>query len=131
MSVKHFIPSIVWVLLIFAAIGMPPEPIKQLGIWEIPHLDKIVHTVLFFVFAVLNSYGASRQNFPGTAPWYIYLTVFALGIIIGGTTELYQLYFVPGRTASISDMLFNIFGTIFGVFVWVLYLRINGKNIFG
>jgi|GEM_PF-1029476 len=130
MSVKYFIPSFVWVLLIFAVLSIPPRYVTRFDILDIPHLDKLVHTGLFFVFAILNSFAVAKQTRRKWTQLGDYLAIFAAGILAGSTTELMQHYFFPLRTASVSDMIFNIFGTIFGIFAWVLYLKIKAKIIF-
>jgi len=130
MSIKYFAPSLVWVLLIFAVLSIPPDQVSRIDFLKIPHLDKLVHTGLFFVFAILNSFGAAKQTRKKWTGLGVHLAIFSAGILAGSTSELMQHYFFPLRTASISDMIFNIFGTIFGIIAWVLYLKIKAKIIF-
>lgn len=120
----------VWIILIFAVLSIPPNHVPRFEILDMPHLDKLVHTGLFFVFAILNSFAATKQTRRKWKQLGVYLAVFAVGILAGSTTELMQYYFFPYRIASVSDMIFNIFGTIFGIFMWVLYLKIKAKKFF-
>lgn len=130
MSIKYFVPSLVWVVLIFAMLSIPPDHVSRFDFLKIPHLDKLVHTGLFFVFAILNSFAVAKQTRRKWSQLGEHLAVFAAGILAGSTSELMQYYFIPFRIASVSDMIFNIFGTIFGIFAWVLYLKIKAKIIF-
>ncbi len=119
MTIKHFIPALLWAGIIFIIISIPGNNFPKTGMLTIPHIDKIVHLGMFLVFGVLLSYGLYLQK----NPWYVHkyygsITVL-LGIIYGGLTELLQHYVLNMRSGTWTDFLANLFGTIFGVFIFV------------
>jgi len=130
MSILYFAPSVIWITLIFIAISLPPDKVPTLGVLGLPFMDKVVHFAMFFVLAVLHCYGTYMQKLVRLSNRKIAWIIFAAGLFIGLSSEAIQHFFVLNRTADIFDMLFNIFGTIFGLFAWVLYLKIRRKNNF-
>ena len=80
---------------------------------EYNNIDLILHfteyTILgFFLFKSLSTDELFNIN-------SIYGAIF-IGIIFGFFDELHQ-NFVPGRQMSLADLLFDSFGTIFGVYI--------------
>ncbi|HAJ98636.1 MAG TPA: hypothetical protein DCM62_01285 [Bacteroidales bacterium] len=130
MSILYFAPSVIWITLIFVAISLPPDKVPSLGVLWLPFIDKAVHFTMFFVLAVLQCYGAYMQKLVRLSNGQFSWIILAAGLFIGLSSEAIQHFFVLNRTADILDMLFNIFGTIFGLFAWVLYLKIRRKNNF-
>ena len=75
---------------------------------SIDPLDKIVHLLVYYIFAVFG-YRALRNK-----RYYPYL---CLGIIVyGGLLELGQSY-IPGRDMSAYDLLANTVGVLLGAAV--------------
>jgi len=129
MSIKYFVPSVLWVILILFSLSLPPDkiPMPDLLVWKF--MDKAIHFFLFFVFAILNCYGFIKQNNKSINLNSVFLFAIFLGVLFGIGTEYFQQEFAVGRTKSVNDMLANIFGTLFGVTSWGLYLKIN-RNFF-
>lgn len=78
-------------------------------------LDKVVHAFLFFMCGALFVRGWSflRQR------WYV---LCALLLLFGAWTELIQRY-VPGRSASVADLVADGVGILLGVGVALVYWR--------
>jgi VanZ family protein len=74
----------------------------------IEHLDKVVHLLVYYIFAVFGYRMLANKQY------YLYL---CLGIIIySGLIELGQSY-IPGREMSVFDLLANIVGVVLGAVV--------------
>ena len=74
----------------------------------VEHLDKVVHLLVYYIFAVLGYRMLANKRY------YLYL---CLGIVAySGMIELGQSY-IPGRDMSMYDLLANILGVILGALV--------------
>lgn len=82
--------------------------------------DKTAHileyTVLGFLLAF--AFSVSKENFKKQA-----LYCAAFGVLAGITDEIHQ-YFVPTRSADITDILADISGISLGILVWLLFTRL-------
>lgn len=125
MAFRYFIPAVVWGLVILIAISMPPGNIPKSGIFSIPHFDKFVHFALFAVFGLLFSYGFFKQSKQGAFHLRFVLFTVLAGIIYGSFTEILQHFYFTGRDGNIIDVLFNLFGTVFGITFFSFILRIR------
>jgi VanZ family protein len=75
--------------------------------FDIPHLDKVVHCVIFAIFSVLwHRVRPSRWMFV----WVI-LSGFALAVL----TEIVQSVPWVGRDTSVGDMVTDVIGVLLGV----------------
>ena len=74
--------------------GMFPEP------W-----DKLVHLAYFFILTTLFCQA-------GICPGWALL----LGVMVGGADEWHQ-YYLPGRDASLADLLMDISGALLAVYL--------------
>ena len=74
----------------------------------VEHLDKVVHLLVYYIFAVLGYRMLANKRY------YLYL---CLGIVVySGMIELGQSY-IPGRDMSMYDLLANILGVTLGALV--------------
>lgn len=74
----------------------------------IEHLDKVVHLLVYYIFAVLGCRMLTNKQY--------YLPVCVGIIIYSGLIEFGQSY-VPGREMSALDLLANVAGVILGAVV--------------
>jgi len=84
--------------------------------FQIPHLDKIVHFIFYFVGAVLGllSLGSHTKNPPAINKVVLMvLFVILFGIII----EVFQKAFTTMRSGDVLDALANTIGALIGVLV--------------
>ncbi len=92
---------------------------SDLGIQiDIPFFDKFEHFVEYGVFGFLLIRAFFNTGFNLSR-----FSAFGLAVIVaflyGISDELHQI-FVPGRTASIFDALFDLIGSIFGSYIYQL-----------
>jgi len=104
-----WLPSVAYMGLIFAMSAIP----RGLDLSFFPLRDKGVHLVEYAVLAWLNA-RALRRTRPGARPWRLALGAAAIAISWGYLDEVHQA-FVPGRDASLGDLVADAVGAAVGV----------------
>lgn len=127
MAVRYLLPALLWGLVIFLAISMPPGNIPKTGLFNIPYFDKIVHFGLFTVFGMLLSLGLFKQREEGLLRQNFVLLTILTGLFYGSITEILQHFYFTGRDGNWFDVMANLFGTVFGVIIFRLILKIKPK----
>jgi VanZ family protein len=127
MAVRYFLPALLWGFVIFIVISMPPGNIPKTGLFNIPYFDKIVHFGLFTVFGMLLSAGFYKQREKGMLRQYFILLTILTGLFYGSITEVLQHFYFTGRDGNMFDAMANLFGTVFGVILFRLLLKIKPK----
>jgi len=93
--------------------SLSPSPIGA----EILHSDKLSHFIAYFVmgFLVYITFRAFRQKV------YMFVLIILLGVLIEGAQ-----HYIPGRTASYTDIVANTLGLLISYFVcWLAASRIT------
>lgn len=113
-----YIITILWWLLVLYGCFRPSVGIPKIGI---PHLDKIVHFLMFggigfFSLLSIHVYKKEKFNFNRSAFWMLMLT-----IILGLLIEIIQSTPMINRSFEWADLLFDSLGA--GFAIW-LYKRI-------
>lgn len=84
-----------------------------------PQLQNLLHLPLFALLQYLWLRGLAAQGVRGAG-----LFAGSLLITLGyGVFDEFHQYFVPGRYASLTDLLLNLTGALLGVLVYRLTLR--------
>ena len=91
-----------------------PWPSSGLVCHDFP-IDKLVHTFLFLLAAALFVRGWSELR----KHWYL----IALSLLLFGLLTEFIQRFVPGRNASLGDLVADIVGIALGVWFAMVYLR--------
>ncbi len=109
----HWIEGLkVWIQ---ALLQFPPSGLES---WDFP-TDKLIHASLFALCAALFVRGWTTFQ---DRWWLVCLMLFLYGLV----TELIQR-FVPGRSATLGDLLADGMGVVVGVGMTLLYLRNRPK----
>ena len=94
-----------------------PQPGDSAFLWAVaktpPIVQNIMHVVLYGLLSVLWVWTLAVDQLNRTRPW---ASAVIIVIAFGAGLEVCQL-FVPGRFASILDVLSNSIGALVGVFV--------------
>ena len=119
---KNHLPWITWSIFIIVLISIPGKDLPVVS-KPVEHFqpDKWVHVFLFLVFIILLLMGFDRDSFDIKARQNLYFYSLITGILFSGGTEIFQHYFILGRTMSLKDFLYNFFGCVFGwtgYFLW-------------
>lgn len=106
---------ILYMAFIFILSSIPAtEDNKMAGVYIQPTLQNILHIPLFGLLAFLWMRFFSNKGFPLHKTLMFSLTIVILYAIFD---ELHQ-YFVPGRYASLGDLIFNIVGCVVFAFYY-------------
>ena len=103
--------AILWTVVIIMLCWLPATMVRELedeSAWfQIPNLDKVVHSGIFVVFSILWArLGSSWRRFV-----WIALAGFGLAVV----TELVQNPAVVSRDGSIADTITDVFGLLIGL----------------
>jgi VanZ family protein len=115
--------TFIWLLLITILCLIPQEELPDAG--GIPHLDKFVHFVLYFVMAVLSLFVFSRYK--PSHKIIIIAGIFIFSFFI----EVMQGILPFGRTFSFTDLLANLSGILAGLLLFQKKLNtcpVNNKG---
>jgi len=109
-----------WSLVIAYLCFSPSDGFKKVPI-IIPHMDKVVHFIMFFILGMLMETIKTRV--------LNLVTRFGLpllGMVYGGLIELVQHYLINGRHGDLIDWTADIMGLIIGIgFVKILPLKLQ------
>ncbi len=113
--------AVFWAVFISVVCLMNFNEVPQVNKINIPHLDKMVHFVLYSIFAILCLWSInSNQQFLKKAVG-VFLFCVAFGILI----ECLQDYFTTTRSAELLDVLANTFGVVSGILLTALFKNKN------
>jgi VanZ family protein len=110
LKVPDFFPAIVWLLACTVLLSLPGNMIGSGS--RIPYFDKWVHIGLF-----------GMLGFLWMLPFLLYrpgkrrgLVLVVSGLIVYGLLmEFFQLYFIPGRSFEIMDVMADTAGVLFAL----------------
>jgi VanZ family protein len=100
---------ICWTLGIFYGCSLPGKNLPKLHLFD--HIDKVVHFIFFFVFALLWHNVFIQKN--KSIWWSI-----CIGILYGIAIEIYQKYCVLGRSFDVWDIVADAIGALAIVLVF-------------
>jgi VanZ family protein len=114
--------ALLWVAIIASACLMPGDKLPSTSFFlKIPYFDKMVHFMMYFIFALFLMSGFSRQYGKTSAKAYIFsfIIAFLFGVLIECIQEK------VGRSYDLYDMLANTVGIIvslslFNTVKWIL-----------
>jgi len=112
-----------WIGILFVESARPPAEFQGL----IPHLDKAAHFGAFSILGMLACGLSLKLNPKPRIP--IFSMPLAGATLCGALEECLQI-FVPGRVASILDLLADISGAIFAILL-INRIRATGRKALG
>lgn len=114
---KYWKPAIIAVVILYASIT-PANNLSKVDLFNIQHIDKIIHLVLYFVLSV-TLYASLQRNRYSKNSQNIVLTLF-ITILYGLLMESFQYLFTTDRSPEIFDALANTIGSVLGISVFPL-----------
>jgi len=150
MFLKYWLPTIVWMVLIFSASAdsHSSEHTSRIIIpllhWLFPHISdqnaeeihhlirKCAHLTEYAFLALLVRRTLNHTLRPGLPPWSWRLFAGVVGIVfLYASSDEFHQAFVPTRTPLFSDVLIDTSGGIIGLFVAWLRHRVWEKRGIG
>ncbi len=122
--VKRNILSISMTLVVLYLSLAPSASFDKVSFLESQYSDKIVHFLMYLTLMSVIIFENRKIIKDIKQIFYIALIPVSLGIMM----EIFQGLFTSSRTPSMYDILFNITGVLFSVFIW-LYLRSINSSI--
>jgi VanZ family protein len=120
-SIKNIYKAILWAILIFILSSISGNQLNQLPKLLIPHLDKLVHFGLYFIFVLLLISGFNESlNKPKM------ILAIAISATYGGIIELLQQFVFVKRSMDLYDFAANLSGILLGA---ILYQTIRKTKL--
>jgi len=103
-----------WLLLItvLSLLSFPDDPVGGL---DIPHMDKAVHFIFYFVAAILGSLYLREASKKNIALSRALIMSLVFTIIYGIILEVFQSTLTDYRSGELKDVLANSLGALCGV----------------
>ena len=114
MQIKNVIfqswKSISIVLCILYLSFAPPSSFKEIPTFEIKHLDKIVHFLMYAGLSLVLIYDFRKRKNTSNKSAIFVLICLLFPVFLGGMIEIFQELFFAPRTAEWADWFFDILG---------------------
>lgn len=121
---RYRLPVLLWVgVLLFLSSRAQHEFPK----FDIPHLDKAVHFVLYFIFSFLIARLLYHRYF-STKPLVAIAIAVGFASVYGVCDEYFQT-FAPGRAVEFFDIVADILGASCGGLFLFQYLKIRQRYL--
>lgn len=121
--IKSYYKSLLWAMVIIVLLLIPGNKLPHNKLINIPHLDKIVHFILFMVLAyimIFDTWVLKKK----LETRHITL-ILVISIVFAGLTEIYQYYLIVFRTGSIFDFMADVLGILLASIIF----RYMGNSI--
>ncbi len=112
---NYFPTLILFLIIVYLSLGRISAPRSMP---KIPHLDKVVHFLIYFVFTHVLSFDLFRSKNRLVLVARRVLGLF-LPIVLGVTMELAQVALTVYRSGDFLDILFNTLGAVAGLLVFI------------
>jgi VanZ family protein len=112
--------------------GLPGKYFPTIvSFWDWLSTDKIVHLLLFAVFAFVSLWGYRHLFFNINYPHRkkLFLIISLISILYGGLTELLQKYLFINRYGSIYDFIADSIGCFIGILLFYFLVQKKLKNL--
>jgi VanZ family protein len=127
--VKKYYRTIIVSLLIIYLSTVSGEKVSKVSWFTFPHIDKIVHLLMYLTLSITVSYEIVRNKEKiSVQKTLIIIVLFA--ILFGGAMELVQEYFTTTRSGDWADFGFNVIGASLCIPFFLIYNRnLNKKHL--
>lgn len=123
MKIIKYWKSFVVAIIIFYGSITSGSNVNKVNFLNIKHFDKIAHFTLYFIFAItLYSSLLKNESFRKTKKIVITLLI---TILYGLLMESFQYLFTNDRSPEIYDALANTLGSIFGILILPLLVKLK------
>ena len=114
-----------WAAIIVVFSLLPAKELDHLGIDHLFSYDKLGHLLMYTLQVFFLAVGFRKQYQFLQLRYHHLMFAFAAGNSLGIAMEIVQALFIPGRMASVYDLLANILGAMLGL---LLFLVVYGRS---
>jgi hypothetical protein len=120
---KNLLSLFIALIIIFLSFS-GPATFNKLSIPLIPHLDKIVHSIMYFIF-MLSLVFENRLLLTSTKRYFILGTI---PVIFGAMIEILQPLLTKSRTGDFFDGCFNTIGVVLAILAWIIFKQLHNPE---
>lgn len=125
---KHW-KSITWGAFILITCSLPGDELNRVKLINIPHMDKLVHLVLYLIFSLLLISENNAKKYANGVTVNAIITAAGIALGYGAMVELLQYYIFTSRSAELWDMIANTLGFIAAAFAYQWVNRVTDGYI--
>jgi VanZ family protein len=116
MKIKLFIKPLIWLAIICYGLYLPAGQLPKNAFLNIPHFDKIVHFILFFVLCLLlfKPLKYLKTNYIVLSP--------VSSLILAAFIELSQQWLSKSRHSNINDFIANVAGILAALVIYLFII---------
>jgi drug/metabolite transporter (DMT)-like permease len=114
---KKWVIPVTWTLIIQVLLCLPGSAFPKSDLFDIPHLDKIVHIILFGGFVGSWCYYLFLKNISASRLKSLFFIVFLIAMANGIILEFIQRDYIPNRSFEEGDIIADIIaaGIAYGI----------------
>ena len=116
-SFKKFVPGLAWFFIVGILTLMPGNDVPEASWLNIPHLDKLVHAVMFGGLTLFFCLPYLKSGFSTQKKTNIFIRISLSLVLWGLIIEVIQKYFVPGRGFEWLDVLADAVGVLIAYWI--------------
>jgi VanZ family protein len=116
--IRYYFSPLVWAGIILFLSSIPAKELPDLSFWKWLSFDKIAHAVLYSILSFQIMRSCIRQYANWNLRYYAPRVAIAICIVYGAAIEIYQETVLTDRHGEWMDMISNVIGTIFGVWIF-------------
>ncbi len=116
LSLKKFIPGIIWFIVVVILTTMPGKDIPQSELF-FKNFDKLVHIGIFGLLALLFCWPFYKTTVPNKKKILYFIVIALFTSAVGYSIELIQKYWTDGRGYDLMDWLADSAGAL-GAFIF-------------
>ncbi len=128
MFIRSFWKTLLCLLVISLLSLLPLKDVNKTPLFNITHIDKVVHFVMYLILSAFLIQGISRYR-TRLKPLIQILYTAGLVVIYGGIIEYIQLAYITLREGDLIDFFFNIAGCLCGIALYRIYstMKMSGQ----
>jgi VanZ family protein len=115
----HFVPVLVWSVIMFLLFGIPGKSMPELDVWAYFPFDKFAHITVFAIFTFLLAIALKKQYGNGKIRYHGVKIALLCGVSYAVIMEVMQQIFFSGRNFDVYDIVANITGSVIGILIFM------------
>jgi len=121
---KPLLPGLIWTLVIALLTMITGNYVPKVTTFlDWLGTDKLVHLLLFGIYAYLFAHGLQKQSSYAFLQKHALLASLLVGMVFAFFTEVMQANVIPGRNGNAYDFLADVLGCLLGILVWHITRR--------